>query len=206
MRFETKKAAIVVVDLQKGFLDDDGFVAVQGRDVSACRAAALRGVTLAEQARAAGMPVFWLRYSVRPDYADAGVLIDEIRPNVKRMGGLRSDSPETALIDAIKLQPQDTVIDKTRYSGFVGTPLEPALRARGISQLVVCGVTTSMCVESTVRDAGQMDYRVFVARECCGDFDPDRHEASLKAMEFGFARLVGDNELAAAFARGSAEF
>ncbi|MBM3523125.1 MAG: cysteine hydrolase [Alphaproteobacteria bacterium] len=206
MRFETKKAAIVVVDLQKGFLDDDGFVAVQGRDVSTCRAAGLRAVALAEQARAAGMPVFWLRYAVRPDYADAGVLIDEIRPNVKKMGGLRSDSPETALIDAIKVRPQDTVIDKTRYSGFVGTALEPALRARGISQLVVCGVTTSMCVESTVRDAGQLDYRVFVARECCGDFDKDRHEASLKAMAFGFARVVGDNELAAAFQRGSAEF
>lgn len=206
MKFETGKAAIVLVDLQKGFVEDTGFVAVQGRDVSTCRAAALRGVALADRARAAGMPVFWLRYVLRPDYADAGVLIDEIRPNVKRLGGMRSDAPDTGLMDAIRIAPQDTVIDKARYSGFVGTSLEPALRARGVSQLVVCGVTTSMCVESTVRDAGQRDYRVFVARECCGDFDQARHEASLKAMEFGFARVVGDNELAAAFARGAAEF
>lgn len=206
MRFETAKAAIVLVDLQKGFIDDDGFVAIQGRDVSPCREAARRGVALADRARAAGMPVFWLRYVLRPDYADAGVLIDEIRPNVKRVGGMRADAPDTALIDAIRVAPQDTVIDKTRYSGFVGTPLGPALRARGISQLVVGGVTTSMCVESTVRDAGQLDYRVFVARECCGDFDRERHEASLRAMEFGFARVVGDNELATAFTLGAAEF
>lgn len=206
MKFEARKAAIVLVDLQKAFLNDDGFVALQGRDVSTCRAAALQGVALAEQARAAGMKVIWLRYMLRPDYADAGVLIDEIRPNVKRVGGLKSDAPDSALIDEAKVAPQDHVIDKTRYSGFIGTPLERLLRTHGVSQLVVGGVTTSMCVESTVREAGQLDYRVFVAREACGDFDQARHEASLKAMEFGFARVVGGNELAAAFARGDAEF
>jgi ureidoacrylate peracid hydrolase len=64
------------------------------------------------------------------------------------------------------------------------------LRSRRIERVVVGGVTTSMCVDTTVRDLGQRDLDVLVVREACGDFAQDRHEAALAAMEFGFARVV----------------
>jgi nicotinamidase-related amidase len=65
------------------------------------------------------------------------------------------------------------------------------LRALGTERVLVAGVTTSMCVESTVRDLAQRDYDTIVVREACGDFDEVRHAASLDAMAFGFAELVG---------------
>ena len=84
--------------------------------------------------------------------------------------------------------------------------LAVVLAARGIRALMVGGVTTSMCVESSVRDAAQRDIRTFVVREAVADFDPDRHAASLRAMAFGFARVIGANEAAAAIAAGEACF
>ena len=80
------------------------------------------------------------------------------------------------------------------------------LAARGIRALMVGGVTTSMCVESSVRDAAQRDIRTFVVREAVADFDAGRHAASLAAMEFGFARIIGANQAAEAIAAGEMSF
>ena len=85
--------------------------------------------------------------------------------------------------------------------------LQPrALAARGIRALMVGGVTTSMCVECTVRDAGQRDIRTFVVREATADFDPGRHAASLDAMAFGFARVIGLDAAVDAIEAGEATF
>lgn len=203
MRFRPASAALLLVDLQRGFVADDGFVAVQGRDVSPCAAAAARALALAGQARAAGLQVIWTRYVLRPDYADAGLLL-EFRPRLKELGALAAGTRDVALI--AEPDPRDWVIDKTRNSSFVGTPLMGMLRQAGLDTLAVAGVTTSMCVECTVRDAAQADIKCFVAREAVADFDRARHEASLAAMKFGFARIVGGNQLAAAFARPETEF
>jgi ureidoacrylate peracid hydrolase len=206
MKFAASSAALIAVDLQRGFIDDDGFVARQGRDVSPCREAARQSLRLVAAARAARMPVVWTRIVLANDYADGGVLINDLRPSIRNVGGLREDAPDTPIIAAAEIAPDDIVLDKKRNSAFFGTTLDATLRSRGIDNLVVCGVTTSMCVESTVRDAGQGDYRCFVPREASGDFARDRHEASLAAMEFGFARVVGIEEMLAAIARGAGEF
>jgi ureidoacrylate peracid hydrolase len=80
------------------------------------------------------------------------------------------------------------------------------LGARGVRALMVGGVTTSMCVESTVRDAAQRDIRTFVVRDAVADFDLARHEASLSAMKFGFARIIDANQAAQAINAGEAVF
>lgn len=205
MRFAASSAALIAVDLQRGFIDDDGFVARQGRDVSPCREAALQCLRLVAAARNARIPIVWTRIVLANDYSDGGVLINDLRPGIRQVGGLRADAPDTPIIAAARIEPGDIVLDKKRNSAFFGTTLDATLRERGIDNLVVCGVTTSMCVESTVRDAGQGDYRCFVPREAVGDFADDRHQASLKAMEFGFARVVGIDAMLAAIARGVEE-
>jgi len=134
----------------------------------------------------------------RADYADGGVLVHLLRPGIKRIGGLRWGTPDVELVDDVAVVEGDLVIDKPRYSSFYATGLDAALRAMDIRTLIVGGVTTSMCVESTVRDAGQRDYETWVLRDACGDFDADRHVAALEAMAFGFARVTDSRSALAA--------
>ena len=187
MQFRARRAALLLIDLQRAFCSEDGSVARQGRDVSPCRAAAERAFTLVPAAREAGLPVVWTRMCYRPDYADGGLLVHELRPGLKALGALREGSEDAELLPEADVQTGDLVIAKQRYSAFLGTELEPLLRARHVDTLLVAGVTTSMCVESTVRDAAQRDYRCFVVADACGDFALERHAASLQAMAFGFA-------------------
>lgn len=206
MRFETARAALVLVDLQRGFVDPDGFVARQGRDVTACAAAAGRALALARTARAAGLPVIWTRHVLRADHADGGLLVTELRPRLGELGALKRGTADVELMEGAEPAASDWIIDKPRYSAFFGTSLDVLLAANRIDQLIVCGVTTSMCVESTVRDAAQRDLRCFVVREAVADFDAARHEASLAAIAFGFGRVVGANAITAAIGAGVADF
>jgi len=206
MRFRRAEAALLLVDYQRGFLDPEGFVAAQGRDVSACAAAARHGYTLARAARAAGMMVIWTRHVLRADHADGGLLTTELRPRLGEIGALARGSADVAIPEEAGVAPDDEVIDKPRYSAFFGTSLDVLLAARGIRALMVGGVTTSMCVETSVRDAAQRDIRTFVVRDAVADFDLARHEASLAAMQFGFARIIGANQAVDAIAAGEAGF
>lgn len=206
MRFRRAEAALLLVDYQRGFVHPAGFVAAQGRDVSACASAAATGYALARAARAAGMPVIWTRFVLAPDHSDGGLLVTELRPALGRMGALKRGTADIEIPEDAGVDPRDVVIDKPRNSAFLGTPLEVVLAARGIRALMVGGVTTSMCVECSVRDAAQRDIRTFVVRDAVADFDVARHEASLRAMEFGFARIIGANQAMDAIAVGEAVF
>jgi len=206
MRFRRSEAALLLVDLQRGFLHPEGFVAAQGRDVSPCTAAAQHCYALARAARSAGVPVVWTRHVLRPDHADGGLLTTELRPRLGEIRALARGTADVEIPDEAGVDPTDVVLDKPRYSAFFGTPLDVILAARGIRALMVGGVTTSMCVESTVRDAAQRDIRTFVVREAVADFDSARHAASLAAMAFGFARIVGLQAALDALAAGDASF
>ncbi|NKE45138.1 cysteine hydrolase [Roseomonas frigidaquae] len=206
MRFHRAEAALLLVDYQRGFLHPEGFVAAQGRDVSACAAAAQQGYALARAARAAGMKVIWTRHVLRADHADGGLLTTELRPRLGQIGALAAGSADVAIPEEAGVDPADVVLDKPRYSAFFGTALDVVLASAGIRALMVGGVTTSMCVESSVRDAAQRDIRTFVVRDAVADFDAARHAASLDAMEFGFARILGANQALDAIAAGQADF
>ena len=205
MKFDSKRAAFIAIDLQQAFCADTGSVAAQGRDISPCRAAAFRCVELADEARANGIPVIWTRIALRPDYADGGLMIHEIRPGLKKAGGIKAGTDDAALIPEAVVASKDVVMEKPRNSAFFSTGLESLLHALDVRCLVIGGVTTSMCVESTVRDSGQRDYRTFVVRDACGDFSIDRHTASLKAIDFGFGRVIGHNDALNAFSTGQVD-
>ena len=132
-------------------------------------------------------------------------MINEIRPGLKEVGGIKAGTDDAALIDEAVVAPEDFVIDKPRNSAFFSSGLESLLHALDVRCLVMGGVTTSMCVESTARDSGQRDYRTFVVRDACGDFAQDRHDASLSAIEFGFGRVISHNQALNAFSEGQAD-
>ncbi len=205
MEFDTSRAALLAIDLQRAFCSPDGSVARQGRDVSSCGVALAVCIKLADAARRADMPVIWTRIVLRPDYADGGVFIHELRPGLKQAGGLQAGTDDVEFMPEVQVREDDYVIDKRRYSAFLRTKLEDILRARRIECLLVGGVTTSMCVESTVRDAGQRDYKTFIVREACADFADERHAASLEAMAFGFGRVISHNEALSVLKAGRAD-
>lgn len=181
---------LLVIDLQRAFCDADGSMARQGRPIEALQKAARAGSALAQTARAVGAGIIWTRMVFAPDYADGGILTKSIRPNLERIGALRRGSGDENLSSMVELEPGDAVIDKTRFSALLGTDLESRLRESGARQIVVCGVTTSMCVESTVRDLAQRDFETYVVADACADFETRRHQSSLESMEFGFARII----------------
>jgi ureidoacrylate peracid hydrolase len=182
--------ALVVIDAQRSFCDPDGSMARQGRPIDTMAEAARKCDRLAADARAAGARIVWTRMVFAPDYSDGGELIRTIRPNLARIGALKRGSGDELLSDLVHPEPADAVLDKPRYSALIGTGLEEMLRREAIERVFLCGVTTSMCVESTARDIGQRDFRTYVVADCCADFDADRHRASLAAIAFGFARIV----------------
>ncbi|MDX2201269.1 MAG: cysteine hydrolase [Hyphomicrobiaceae bacterium] len=183
-------ATLLVIDLQRAFCDADGSMARQGRPIEPLQRAALAGNALADAARSAGAGVVWTRMVFAPDYADGGWLVRAIRPNLARVGALRRGSGDELLSRSVTAGPGEAVVDKARFSALVGTDLEVQLRAAGCSRVVVCGVTTSMCVESTVRDLAQRDFETYVVADACADFEERRHRAALESMEFGFARIL----------------
>lgn len=190
--------ALLLIDLQHAFCASDGDLARRGRDIGAMQSAARCCARLAVAARAAGVPVFWTRMMLRADYADGGRMTSDLLPHLKAAGALRRGSPDVALVDGLGVESEDEIIDKPRNSALLGTPLEMQLRARSVERVIVGGVTTSMCVDTTVRDLGQRDFATFVIREAVGDFDAARHAAALAVMAFGFARVIGESDCMAA--------
>lgn len=165
-------------------------MAAQGSDIAPLAAVVPTCRALAEAARAAGVPVLWTRIGWAEDYSDGGLLTGSIRPNLARLGALRRGTPDWEIVPEAGWRAGEPVLDKTRFSALVGTSLEADLRARGVDAVIVAGVTTSMCVESTVRDLGQRDFAVTVVEDACAEFTAERHAAALATMGFGFAQCA----------------
>lgn len=162
-------SALIVVDMQNAYASVGGYVDSAGFDISGAQGTIANIVRTIEAARAAGMLVIFLQNGWDAQYVDAG---GPGSPNWYKSNALKTmrSKPELAgqflakggwdyeLIDAMKPQPGDIVIPKTRYSGFFNSTLDSALRARGIRNLMFTGIATNVCVESTLRDAFHLEY------------------------------------------------
>lgn len=190
MDIRRDETALVVVDMQNGFCHADGSVDAIGLPAARLRPAVEPCARLVTAARTAGVPVIFTRYVFRKDYADGGVMVDELIPDLKNGRCLMAGTWDIEVVDELGQSDGDYVIDKNRPSSFYATDLETLLHGLGIRDLVVCGVTTNCCVETTVRDASQRDYHVFVAQDAVAEYEDDRHAAALKSMGMLFARLV----------------
>jgi ureidoacrylate peracid hydrolase len=111
-------------------------------------------------------------------------------PALREHNALVVGSEDAAIVSALTPQPGDYVLDKNRPSSFYGTPLESWLNGLGTKELVVCGVTTNCCVETTVRDASQRDIRTFVVEDATAEFDEERHNVALRSMGMLFAHTT----------------
>jgi len=186
--------ALIVIDMQNGFCHEDGFMSKIGLDWRPGAAAIEPVGRLVGAARAGGLPIFFTRYAVNADYSDAG-LMTELFPAIPAAKGLIRDSWDADVVDELAPAPGDRVIDKTRMSAFHGTDLEAQLRELDIDTVIVCGVTTNMCVEGTVRDAFTLDIRVVVPSDATAAVTEELHQGALRTFEYGFGPVVTVAEL-----------
>jgi biuret amidohydrolase len=181
--------ALVIIDMQRDFLEPGGFGSMLGNDVSllARTIAPLQEVLAA--ARASGMTVIHTREGHRPDLTDAPPA-KLARGNLSC--GIGDPGPFGRVLvrgehghDIIEeLAPIDgeAVLDKPGKGAFYATDLELMLRNRGITRLVVTGVTTEVCVHTTVREANDRGFECLVLSDCVGSYFPEFHEVGLKMI------------------------
>jgi ureidoacrylate peracid hydrolase len=198
-----KDTALIVVDMQNAFCHEDGSLSKTGLDWTAHNRAIGPVVRLVDAAHACGMPVFFTRYVVNEDYSDAG-LFPELFPALAELRGMVTGTWDAEIVDELTPQGGDRVIDKPRQSAFYRTDLEEQLRELGVDSVIVCGVVTNMCVESTVRDAYCRDIRVVIPSDATASVAREMHEGALRTFVYGFGPVVTVDELEAAMSRGVA--
>lgn len=196
---DPSRAALVLVDLQKDFMDDDGEFARLGLDLTMYPPMRRRLADLLDAARLAGVLVVHVQMATLPGRASDSPA--QIRFNMKMHEDVTIDRPPLlytvvgtpghAFIDEATPIAGEVVVPKWRSSGFWGTNLDLVLRSNGIETVVIAGCTTEGCVESTARDAMFNDYYVVLAEDCVASDDPAQHEASLLLMRHRFDLAQG---------------
>jgi ureidoacrylate peracid hydrolase len=190
------RAALVLVDLQNAFCSPGGSLARRGYRIAGLDAAVAGCMQLRDWSLRRGIPAVLTRLVYRADYADAGLLVGD-QPAIRDLGAYANGSEDSALIAELALSESDCVVDKRRYDPFVGTDFESSLRKLGVAELLVAGLLTNVCVESTVRSAYDRDFRVTVAADATASYDRALHRASLATLERHFARVRTVAELIA---------
>ena len=183
--------ALIVVDMQNGFLRRGASCDRIGLPVDALEPAIEPCRELIALARANHVPVIYTRYVYREDFRDGGILTRELLPALRDEKALIAGSEDAEIVSELTPEANDYVLDKNRPSSFYSTPLETWLNGLNVKELVVCGITTNCCVETTVRDASQRDYRTFVVREAVAEFDPNRNAVALESMAMLFGYVIG---------------
>lgn len=189
------RVALVVVDAQRAFCHPDGSVARTGLDTRAAARAVASIVDLVSAARKGQAPVVFTRYALAPDWSNAGLLA-EVAPRLHDVRGLVQGTEDVELVPELVPRADELVVDKTRYSAFWGTPLRSRLAEREVRTVVLCGVTTNVCVAATARDAFAHDLRVVVAEDATADVTPDLHDAALRSIEYGIGIVEPSREAA----------
>ena len=188
--FQPEHVALLIIDMQRDFVDPGGFGEALGNDVSLLRKAVKPALQVLEAARKAGILVIHTREGHRPDLSD-------LPPSKKARGKLATGIGDPGpmgrilvqgeyghdIIDELKPAPGEPVIDKPGKGAFYATDLEAILRSRNIRQLVVCGVTTEVCVNTTVREANDRGFDCLVLSDCVASYFPEFQRVALEMIK-----------------------
>jgi biuret amidohydrolase len=184
------RTALVVIDMQRDFLEPGGFGETLGNDVSLLQKPVAPCKALLECCRARGMLVVHTREGHRPDLSDAPRAKVERGAPSMRIGAkgpmgriLVRGEPGHDIVPELYPAADEPVIDKPGKGAFYATELQLVLQNRAIETLLVCGVTTEVCVHTTVREANDRGYRCIVPGDCCGSYFPEFHEVGLRMIK-----------------------
>jgi len=218
---DTAQTAVIVVDMQNDFCSKGGLFDRAGVNISAIQKAVGPTRRVLSASREAGIKIVYLKMGFRSDLSDLG---DADSPNRIRHLDLGVGQPYSApdgrpgrllirdtwntdVIEELRPQPEDVVLYKHRFSGLYQTELDDILRSLGIKNLIFTGCTTSVCVDSTIRDAMFRDYRCVLLTDCAGepignDLARSNHEASLLTLQTLFGWVSGSERFVSALQAG----
>ena len=187
--FDPASTALILIDMQRDFLEPGGFGASLGNDVGKLARVVPPLKRLLDAARGAGMVVLHTREGHRPDLADAPPAKLARGMPGKRIGDagpmgriLVRGEPGHDLVPELAPRPGEPVIDKPGKGAFYATDLAAILAHRRIDTLIVTGVTTEVCVHTTVREANDRGYRCLVPGDCCGSYFDEFHAVGLRMI------------------------
>lgn len=219
LTIDPAKTAVIVVDMQNDFGSEGGMFHRAGIDISRIQAAVPPTARVLMAARQSGMPIIYLKMAFSNDLSNAGGpespnlvrhLAMEVGEAITAPDGrdsriLIENTWNTDIVDELAPLPDDIIVSKHRFSGFFETDLDGMLKTLGVTSLVFTGCTTSVCVESTLRDAFFRDYRCLVLADCTaepiGDGLPrGNHDASLLLIELMFGWVTDSTTLIEALA------
>ena len=187
---DASTTALLVIDMQRDFLDPRGYAAQAGVDIARLRATMAPVQALLAAARASGMRVVFTREGHRPDLSDcppsklarsraAGAEIGSVGPLGRLL--VRGEFGHD-LVDEMQARAGETVVDKPGYSAFHQTDLDQILRSQGVDRLLVCGVTTEVCVHSTLRAATDLGYRCITVADACASSEAHLQQPALDML------------------------
>jgi nicotinamidase-related amidase len=203
------RLAVLMIDMQRDFLDPRGYLANMGYDLAGVRAAIAPARRLLDAARGAGLTVIHTRQGYRADLAEVPAYkrarIASGASSIGKPGPLgrfliRGEAG-FQLIDELTPLAGEFVVDKTANSAFWGTDLAAILAAHRIDSLILAGVTSDVCVHCTLREANDRGFECLLAQDACGSGDAEAHRAALHmvTVEDGvFGALAGVDAIAAA--------
>lgn len=184
------KCALLIIDMQRDFLEPGGFGEMLGNDVSQLRRTIEPNKALLAAFRKAGLTVMHTREGHRPDLSDLPPAKKVRGHGAKRIGDvgpmgriLIRGEPGQDIIEELYPLPGEPVIDKPGKGAFFATDLHAILQNLGITQLVVTGVTTEVCVNTTVREANDRGFECLVPEDCVGSYFPIFQEMGLKMIK-----------------------
>jgi ureidoacrylate peracid hydrolase len=192
-RVDPGRSALLLIDFQNDFCAPGGFYDRVGNSLDMGQAAARRAAAFMRTAREAGVLVVLVRCVY-----DAPYVSDVMREWYEYKGfplEYCCDGTWGAEFYEIEPEPGDLVVTKHRYSAFVDTELKAVLRSNRVENLLLAGVATNVCVESTARDAFMFDYRVTVLSDCTGTYSQALHDATLENMRRAFGTVATSTEV-----------
>lgn len=199
-RLRPSHTALLVIDMQNDFCAKGGYIeTVVGRDAGPCRAVAAPIMGLVSDARKEAVPVIWIKANYELDKIPAGMLA-----KFSERGAKVCCAAESWGAAFFEVEPcsGEAIVEKHCYSAFRGTDLDIRLRTLAIRTVVLAGVQTNICVESTLRDAHSLGFHVVLAADCVASHTPELHAATLKNAQFLFGDVLDRGQIAAHW-RGS---
>lgn len=188
--FDPAHTALIVIDMQRDFIEPGGFGATLGNDVSLLKKIVPTVGRLIDAFRMANLPIIHTRECHKPDLSDL--------PKAKHLRGkpamrigdpgpmgriLIAGEPGADIIPELAARPGEIVLDKPGKGAFYATPLSQILADKGITHLVFAGVTTEVCVQTTMREANDRGFECLILEDCTGATDKGNHAAALKMVE-----------------------
>ena len=201
-KVDPRHAALVLVDVQNDFCAEGGAMHREGRDLSLVKAMIPRLERLIDAARAAKVPLVWIRcaYNTGPNHYLSEVWLEQAK---RRRNGAYVQYPVCEPGewngDFFQVKPllEEVIVTKHRYGAFESTDLDLVLRSRGIRSVIITGVATNVCCETAARQAFMKDYYVIFTSDCTATFSQAQHDATLFNIDQFFGEVASSEQVMA---------